>query len=173
MYYNTSLGLSEFERTFEVTTQKTGDKISLISYSYFANMQGFKDKIISGYGEFNKVNGKYRLTRLYGETMKNAPVALLGFLDSRLYGGYFNGALDYDFSKNILLGSIVLENSRFKRFKIDSAAVFADKNHISILSYGNLENEPFNCDIELRNNLGEYRHLIVTVRGMGYKYEEK
>lgn len=25
----------------------------------------------------------------------------------------------------------------------------------------------------LRNNLGEYRNLIVTVRGMGYKYEEK
>jgi len=25
----------------------------------------------------------------------------------------------------------------------------------------------------LRNNLGEYRDLIVTVRGMGYKYEEK
>ena len=25
----------------------------------------------------------------------------------------------------------------------------------------------------LRNNLGEYRYLIVTVRGMGYKYEEK
>ena len=25
----------------------------------------------------------------------------------------------------------------------------------------------------LRNNLGEYRELIVTVRGMGYKYEEK
>ncbi len=25
----------------------------------------------------------------------------------------------------------------------------------------------------LRNNLGEYRNLITTVRGMGYKYEEK
>ena len=25
----------------------------------------------------------------------------------------------------------------------------------------------------LRNNLGEYRNLVVTVRGMGYKYEEK
>ena len=25
----------------------------------------------------------------------------------------------------------------------------------------------------LRNNLGEYRNLIITVRGMGYKYEEK
>ena len=25
----------------------------------------------------------------------------------------------------------------------------------------------------LRNNLGEYRNLIVTIRGMGYKYEEK
>ena len=25
----------------------------------------------------------------------------------------------------------------------------------------------------LRNNLGEYRDLIVTIRGMGYKYEEK
>ena len=25
----------------------------------------------------------------------------------------------------------------------------------------------------LRNNLGEYRDLIITVRGMGYKYEEK
>ena len=25
----------------------------------------------------------------------------------------------------------------------------------------------------LRNSLGEYRYLIVTVRGMGYKYEEK
>lgn len=25
----------------------------------------------------------------------------------------------------------------------------------------------------LRNNLKDYRHLIVTVRGMGYKYEEK
>jgi DNA-binding response OmpR family regulator len=25
----------------------------------------------------------------------------------------------------------------------------------------------------LRNNLGQYRDLIVTVRGMGYKYEEK
>ena len=24
----------------------------------------------------------------------------------------------------------------------------------------------------LRNNLGEYRDLIVTVRGMGYKFEE-
>ena len=25
----------------------------------------------------------------------------------------------------------------------------------------------------LRNNLGEYRNLITTIRSMGYKYEEK
>ena len=150
-YYGANLGLTEFERKFHAVTKKTGDTISLVNYFYSKETSGENEKIIFGDGDFEKINGKYTLVNLFGQTMKNAPISLLGFLDDRFEGGYFNGNIEYDFIKNKILGSVVLEKTRFKKFKIDNAAIFGDEKLLTILSYGTFRDEPFTCDIEVLN----------------------
>ena len=152
-YYGANLGLTDYERRFHAATKKTGDIISLVNYSYSKMTSNGDEKIIFGDGDFEKINGKYALVNLFGQTMKDAPISLLGFLDDRFVGGYFNGNIEYDFIKNKILGSIVLEKTRFKKFKIDNAAIFGDEKLLTILSSGTFRDEPFTCDIEIVNNL--------------------
>jgi hypothetical protein len=80
----------------------------------------------------------------------------------------------------------VIDNMGDISFVIGNAVVkFAFKKLFNCV--GNEYNSLFNLDYDfygddrtidthikmLRNNLGEYRNLIITVRGIGYKYEEK
>ena len=50
-------------------------------------------------------------------------------------------------------GSLILSNSRFKGFLIKEAAIFANKNTISILTNGTFKGEIYNAIIELKNSL--------------------
>lgn len=153
LYYGAHLGLKDFDRNFQVITKKDKDIIKLVDYTYAVRKNNKITDIITGYGEFEKINNKYILTCLFGETMNNAPVSLLGFLDGRLRGGFFNGNLLYDFKENKLSGSIVLEDTKFNGFYIKEGAIFADDKNINILSLGDFRNEPFTCEIILKNEL--------------------
>ena len=159
LYYGARLGLQNSDREIQAITKKDADKISLVDYSYSALLGDVIEPIVFGFGEFEKINGKYQLTDFFAQTKKDAPVSLLGFLEERLSGGFFNGNLHYDFEEEKFLGSIIIQDTKFKNFDIKNAAVFGDKSLLTILAYGTLDNEPFNCEIELKNELSKYLYI--------------
>ena len=153
-YLKSRLGLWNLKREIVATTEKTGDIIRLLKYSYLVEVNGKQTEIIMGDGLFTKhSNKKFAIDKISLKTRKNAPVSLLGFIESNLRGGRFNGNIEYDFIKSKLNGSLILSNSRFKGFLINEAAIFANKNTISILTNGTFKGEIYNAIIELKNSL--------------------
>lgn len=154
-YLGSRLGLNNLKRTINAVTRKVEDTITLVNYKYtFAD--GLNEKeILTGTGLFNKQNGKYKIDKISLKTMDNAPVSLLGFLESRLKGGEFDGALEFDFVKSKLSGSFILKDSFFKGFEIKNAAIFTDENSVTVLGEGRFKNEIFNCIIELKNSFND------------------
>lgn len=153
-YLKSRLGLWRLNRTVIAYTTKKEDIIRLIKYSYLVSSGKKQTEIISGTGLFSKrKNKKFAIDRISVKTKKDAPVSLLGFIESNLKGGRFNGQIEYDFINSKLNGSLILSNSRFKGFIIKEAAIFANNNTISILTHGTLKNEIYNAIIELKNSL--------------------
>ncbi len=170
-YFTTALGLIDKERVFELTTSKNGDIMDILDYSYSVLSSTGKEEIIFGDGKIKKIGGKFRPEILSLKTMKDAPVSLLGFLDDRLDGGYFNGDFIYNFFTKELSGSVILQETGFKGFKIDNAAVFGNGKKLSILSDGTYKNEPFTCEIELSNSIARklfIENLSLTLKSFIY-----
>ena len=152
-YLKSRLGLINSKREVVAYTEKKGDVITLLKYSYFVTVNNLKSEILMGSGLFTKHGKKFAIDKISLKTQKNAPVSLLGFIESSLKGGKFNGEIEYDFQKSKLDGFILLSKSRFKGFLIEKAAVFASNNLISILSYGIYKGEVYNAIVELENSL--------------------
>lgn len=159
-YKGARLGLVRAKRTVNAKTRKINDELSLENYYYTAVINGKTVEIIKGSGTFNKINGKYKLTQISGETKENAPVALLGFLEDRLKGGVFSGDLDYDFINKKLFGNLSLNNTRFKGFSVKSALISADNNNLKVKAEGKYNNEPFSADLVLLNSFSPDIHIF-------------
>ncbi len=171
-YSGAALGLIENDRILTAVTRKTGDIMTLTDYSYEFSDLNSNGKILTGNGQFSKKNGKYSIDRIKLETMENAPVSLLGFLESRLLGGKFSGNLEFDFNERKLTGAVTLSDSGFKGFEINNAAIFANDDMISILAVGTFQKEIFNAVIELKNKL-ESELLIYNLDLFLKKFEMK
>ena len=155
-YLKSRLGLFKLKRTIIAYTQKKDDIIKLLKYSYLVSNNKKETEIINGSGLFSKRNGKkFAIDKISLKTMKDAPVSLLGFIESNLRGGKFNGEIEYDFIHSKLNGSLILSHSHFKGFLIEKAAVFAGSDTISVLAHGMYQNEIYNAVIELKNSLDE------------------
>ncbi len=159
-YLKSRLGLLRYKRTVSAYTQKKNDVIKLLKYSYVVSNSKIDTEIITGSGIFTKhKNNKFAVDKISLKTKKDSPVSLLGFIESNLKGGKFNGDIEYDFNKGRLTGSLTLSNSRFKGFLIKQAAVFANKKSISILTYGTFKGEIYNAIIELKNSLTDSLYI--------------
>ncbi len=158
-YSGAKLGLIDHKRLLTAVTEKRGDKITMTSYDYSAENNALLIKLIFGNAEFSRKNGRYSIDKITAQTLKDAPVSLLGFLENRLQGGFFNGNFIYDFNFKKFIGSIILSQSKFNGFIIQDAAIFGNDSILSVLADGTYKNEPFSAQIELENKFVKNLHI--------------
>ncbi len=151
-YLKSGLGNTDYKRKICAKTKKQGNLLKLENYAYSTIANKKTNRIIYGNGLFVRKNQKLNLNYISINTNDWAPSAVLWSISKYIQGGKFKGNLKYYATKKHIVGKIVLKNSNYKDWNIESLSVVANEKIASAKIEGNYKNSPFYGFIETQND---------------------
>lgn len=148
-----NLDNTDKNRVFRMTTFKNGDPMKIESWKYTVDGK----TVLSGDGNFEKVNGTYTLADLSVKTNGKVGVNYIkSFLRDYLKSGEFDADLRMDFLKKVLSGSVNLYNASHDDFLfLKTAKMAIEPDAIKVLADGSFYGSPIKMSVRAKNRFSD------------------
>lgn len=153
-----SLDNTDKNRLFTMTTIKNGDPMAIEGWNYIVDGV----KILSGDGNFEKVNGRYTLADLSVKTNGKVGVNYIkSFLRYYVKNGEFDADLRLSFLKKVLLGNVNLYNISHGDFLyLKDTKINITPDAIKMLSEGSFYGSPIKMSARAVNRFSD--HILIN-----------
>ena len=140
-------------RLLTMHTVKSGDPMKIESWEYSADGV----KILSGSGNFEKINGRYTLADMNVKTNGKISVNYIkSFLRDYVKSGEFDADLRLDFLKDVLLGSVNLYNASHRDFLyLKKANINITPQEIGLKTIGSFYSAPIKMSARVANRVSD------------------
>lgn len=148
-----SLDNTDKNRVFKMTTIKNGDPMAIDSWEYTVDSK----TILTGDGNFEKVNGRYTLADLTVKTNGKVGIGYIkSFLRDYLKSGEFDAYLRLNFLKKVLLGNVSLYNASHDNFLyLKTAKIDFVPDAIKVLADGSFYGSPIKMSVRAKNRFSD------------------
>lgn len=144
-------------RVISMHTYKNGDPMKIKSWDYSIVGTNGPENIISGDGNFKKIDGRYNLADLSVKTNGKVPANYIkSFLRDYVHNGTFDTDLRLYFLDKMLLGNINFYNVSHKDFLfLKNTNINVKKDFISVLTEGSFYSSPIKMSVKAANRLSD------------------
>ena len=148
-----NLDNTDKNRVFRMTTFKNGDPMTIEGWEYSVDGK----TVLSGDGNFEKVNGTYTLADLSVKTNGKVSVNYIkSFLRDYLKSGEFDADLRLSFLKKVMLGSVNLYNASHDDFLfLKTAKMAIEPDAIKVLVDGSFYGSPIKMSVRAKNRFSD------------------
>ena len=148
-----SLDNTDTNREITMSTLKNGDPMKIESWEYTVDGK----TVISGDGNFEKINGRYSLANLSVKTNGKVGVNYIrSFLRDYLKSGEFDADLRLNFLKEVLSGSVNLYNASHDNFLyLKTAKMIIEPDVIKVLADGSFYGSPIKMSVRAKNRFSD------------------
>lgn len=152
-----NLDNTDKNRVISMHTVKNGDPMKIESWDYSIGKGNESVKILSGDGNFEKVNGRYTLSDLSVKTNGKISVNYIkSFLRDYIKNGTFDADLKLGFLSKIILGSVNLYDVSNKDYLyLKNANLTVDKEKIRFSTDGSFFSSPIRISASAANRFSD------------------